>query len=88
MSEFAGSGFQTFGHERWAGTLPWETLLSGKRFDKANLFPLNLSNLARGVSSQKPPPASLQPSLLQPEKKALLKQKDPFLLSDWKWNQH
>jgi len=64
--------------------LPWETLLSGGWFDKANLFPQNLCNLADGVSSQNPPPAPLQPSLLQPEKKALLKQKEPFLLSEWK----
>lgn len=64
MSKFAGSGFLTFWRERWAGTFPWETLLSGKQFDKVNLFPQNLSNLASGVSSQIPPPAPLQPSLL------------------------
>lgn len=88
MSKFPGSGFLTFRCERWAGTFPWETLLSGEGFDKANLFPQNLSNLSSGVSSQKTPPAPFQPSPLQPEKKALLKQKDPFLLSEWKWNQH
>lgn len=88
MSKFSGSGFLTFRRERWAGTFPWETLLSGKRFDKVNLLLQNLSSLASGVSSQIPPPAPLQLSLLQPEKKALVKQKDPFLLSEWKWNQH
>lgn len=63
---------------------PWEALLSGKWFDKVNLFPKNLSNLVGGISSQSPLPASLQPSLLQLEKKVFMKQKDPFLPSEWK----
>lgn len=89
MSKFAGSGFVTFWRERWAGTFPWETLFQANRLTKSTCSRRqNLSNLASDVSSQIPPPAPLQPSLLQPEKKALVKQKDPFLLSEWKWNQH